>query len=116
MNDKDLLEKEVVAMNGWKIGKSKEIIFDNNNWQITYLNVELKGNIENELGWDSVPLSHNRLPISISQVMGVGDMITLKLTKEELIPMLTKYVQSQKSVAQPETPTTYPPTGVSAPF
>jgi sporulation protein YlmC with PRC-barrel domain len=114
MYGKDMLDKEVVALDGWKIGKSKEIIFDNSSWQITSLDVELKGNIENELGWDNIPLSHNRLPIAVSQIQGIGDMITLKGTKQELVSILTSYLKSQTPSVQVAPPTPQP--GVTVPI
>src|SRR5579862_9377706 len=97
MYGRELIDKEVVGNNGWKIGKSKDIIFDVRNWQVTYLDVELRGNIETELGLESVPLSHNRLPISISYFQGVGDVITLKATKEEIVATLASYRKSQNA-------------------
>ena len=115
MYTKDMLDKEVVALDGWKIGKSKELIFDNNTWQIINLEIELKGNIENELGWDSIPLSHNRLPIAVSQIQGMGDMITLKGTKQELVSILTNYVKSQTPSQNAGAPA-MPPAGVTLPM
>ena len=97
MYGKELLDKEVVGTNGWKIGKSKDIYIDDKNWQITYLDIELKGNIENELGLNTVPLNHNHLPIPISHIQGVGDVITLNATKEEMIEKLSEIKKSQEA-------------------
>jgi hypothetical protein len=73
---KDSLDKEVVGTNGWKT---------------THLDVELRGNIETELGMITTPLAHNRLLISISLAQGVGDLITLRATKEEIVSNLAAY-------------------------
>src|SRR5271168_2030877 len=96
MNSRDFLEKEVVGSNGWRIGKSKEIICDNNTWQITHIEIELNDKIENEIG-EPLPLHHNRLPIDISYVQGIGDVITLKATKEEIIAVLSAYNKSRQT-------------------
>ncbi|MGI0090807.1 MAG: PRC-barrel domain-containing protein [Nitrososphaerales archaeon] len=87
----DITDKEVVGLDGWKIGKSKEVIFDRDNWKITHLDVQLKGNIEQELGMTSSPLQRNHLPVSVESVQGIGDVITLKTTKDELKRELTAY-------------------------
>src|SRR5579862_7563654 len=88
----DITDKEVIGANGWKIGKSKDVIVTEqsgaNSWAITHLVVELKGNIEDEVGLYGAPLAHNRLPIPISHVQGVGDVITLRTTKEEVLQAL----------------------------
>lgn len=111
MYGRDLLEKEVVGTNGWKIGKSKELIIEQNGWMVTHLEVELRGNIEAELGMSTAPLSHNRLPISISTVMGVGDVITLRSTKEEIVSTLAAAVRSsnQNTATQQKATTGYTP-------
>jgi len=96
MHSRDFLDKEVVGFNGWKIGKSKEIICDGNTWKITHLEVELNDKIENEIG-ETLPLQHNRVPIDISYVQGIGDVITLKATKEEMITVLTAYNRTRQS-------------------
>jgi|SRR5579872_466322 len=88
----DIMDKEVIGANGWKLGKSKDVIVTEqsgaNTWAITHLDVELKGNIEDEIGLYGAPLAHNRLPIPISHVQGVGDVITLRTTKEEVLQSL----------------------------
>ena len=106
MYGNELRDKEVVGLNGWKIGKSRDVIVSPMDWRITDLEIELRGNIENELGMDSIPLAHNRFPISITFVQGVADLITLKITKEELVANLASYKRSQELQRQPVRPTT----------
>jgi len=112
---RDILDKEVVGTNGWKIGKSKELILNQNGWSITHLEIELKSNIETELGMSTAPLSHNRLPIPISTVQGVGDVITLRQTKEEIVANLASYTRANQAAAGQQrntgvTPPSTPPT------
>jgi sporulation protein YlmC with PRC-barrel domain len=95
MHGNDLLDKDIVGINGWKIGKSKDIYIENSNWQITYLDIELRGNIENELGMDSFPLNRNHFPVATSHIQGVGDVITLNLTKDEIVARLMEIKKSR---------------------
>ncbi len=99
MYGRQILDKEVVGFNGWKIGKSKEIIIDSDSWRVTHIEVELNDNIVNELS-GPVPLHKNRIPIEISYVQGIGDLITLKATKEEIVAVLSAYNKAH----QPEEP------------
>jgi sporulation protein YlmC with PRC-barrel domain len=96
MFTKELLDKDVIGLNGIKIGKSKDVFIDPLTWQVTYLYVELKGNIAEELGMPSTILFKNNLPLSISHIQGVGDLITLKSTKEEIIAILSDFNKSQQ--------------------
>lgn len=86
----ELKGKEVVGMNGYKIGKAKGVVISDD-WKVTHLDVELRADIEEELGMASMPLSHNHLPIEVSKVAGVGDLITLKIPKEQLVDEITTY-------------------------
>jgi len=106
MYGKELLDKEVVGANGWKIGKSKDIYCEPDKWQITYLDIELKSNIEEELGMIGGPLARNHLPIPIQQVQGVGDVITLKTTKEQVVASLNdiKRAMDTNRFQQPANP------------
>lgn len=88
----DIKGKEVVGLNGYKIGKSKDVVIGND-WRVTHLDVELKSNIEQELGMASMPLSHNHIRIDVSKVEGVADVITLKVTKEQMVDELTAYTR-----------------------
>ena len=114
MYGNELRDKEVVGLNGWKIGKSRDMIVNPVDWSVTDLEIELRGNIENELGMDSIPLAHNRFPISISHIQGVADVITLKITKEELVANLASYKRSQEMQRQPQMQPSMQPTAISS--
>jgi sporulation protein YlmC with PRC-barrel domain len=90
MVSEDLKGKEVVEANGYKIGKSKDIVIGSD-WKVTHVDVELKAEIEEELGMSSMPLLHNHIPVPVSKVAGVADFITLKITKEQLVDEITAY-------------------------
>lgn len=102
MLTEDIKGKEVVGKNGFKIGKTKDLIFDQNGWKISHLDVELRSNIEAELGMQSsgIPLlSHNHLPLDVATIEGIADVITLKTTKEELVNDIRMY--GQRPASQP---------------
>ncbi len=42
MYSKEFLDKDVVGSDGWKIGKSKEIIVDPVTWHVSQIEIELK--------------------------------------------------------------------------
>ena len=85
MHSKDLMDKDVFAIDGWKIGKTKDIVCEQTNWKVTFLDTEHNGSIEDELGMGNAPLAHNRLPIAVSEIQGVGDVITLKTTRSQTV-------------------------------
>ena len=98
MYSKDFLEKDVFTSDGWKIGKSKELICDQNTWQITKIELELNDKIAEEIG-ESVPLRRHHVPLDVSLVQGIGDVIPLKATKEDVVKVLSAY---SKIARQPE--------------
>jgi sporulation protein YlmC with PRC-barrel domain len=87
----DLTGKEVIGLNGYKIGKAKDLVIERKSWRVTHIDVELKSDIEKDLGMASSPLVHNHLPIEVSKVEGVGEMIVLKTTREQFIDEITAY-------------------------
>lgn len=98
MRGKEFLEKDVVCSDGWKIGKSKELICDVHTWQITHLEIDINEKVETEIG-DKLPFKHNRFPLEIGFVQGIGDVITLKATEHEIIPVLAAISKGRQSEA-----------------
>ena len=87
-------------MNGWKIGKIKDLILNNETWQITHLDVALNGNIADELGMKKV-FSATRVLIEVRRVHGIGDAVVLNTTKEELLEKLTSVEAATNLEASP---------------
>jgi sporulation protein YlmC with PRC-barrel domain len=92
---RELLDKDVVGSDGWKIGKSKEIICDVNSWQIVKIELELNEKIADEIG-ESLPLHRHHVPLDVSFVQGVGDVITLKATKDDVVRSLSMYAKKAR--------------------
>ncbi|HYB03486.1 MAG TPA: PRC-barrel domain-containing protein [Nitrososphaerales archaeon] len=95
MNSKEFLDKDVVGSDGWKIGKSKEIIVDPATWHVSQIEIELNEKIEDELG-EKMPFRHNRVPIDINYVQGIGDIITLKAKKDEILTIMSAYSRTHQ--------------------
>ena len=83
MYTKELADKEVVGLDGWKIGKIRDTIFDPEGWKITSIEVELEGDVAEEFKMKK-HFRSTHLPIDVSHVQAIGDTVTLKTNKEDL--------------------------------
>jgi sporulation protein YlmC with PRC-barrel domain len=79
----DLIEKEVVGAEGWRIGKVREIVIDKDKWAVTGLSVALESNVAKEFNLKKM-WGRSDITIPISQVQGVGDRIVLKSSKTQI--------------------------------
>lgn len=83
MHTKELSDKEVFGLDGWKVGKIKDEIFDLETWKITSIEVELEGDVAEEFKMKK-HFRSTHLPIDVSHVQAIGDRVTLKTNKEDL--------------------------------
>ena len=83
LNILDFVDKEVIGLNGYVIGTTKNLIFDEKNWQIGLVDVELDPDIAKEYDMKKLFRS-TRIAIEVGQVQGVADKVTLKTSKDEL--------------------------------
>jgi len=81
------MDKEVIGLNGWIIGTVKNVTFDEKTWQVGSLDVELDGDIAKEFKMKKVFRS-THLPIDVAHVQGIGDKVSLKTSKEELMALV----------------------------
>jgi sporulation protein YlmC with PRC-barrel domain len=79
----DVIDKEVVGAEGWRIGKVREILIDKDKWAVTGLSVVLESNAAKEFNLKKM-WGRSDLTIPISQVQGVGDRIVLKSSKAQV--------------------------------
>jgi sporulation protein YlmC with PRC-barrel domain len=89
MNALDVLDKEVIAQDGTKVGKIKDLIFDHNSWTVNALIVELEKNIAEEFNVKKT-LSKTRIRISVHHIQGMSDRIVLRVAKEDLFRVPTQ--------------------------
>jgi sporulation protein YlmC with PRC-barrel domain len=84
LNILDFVDKEVIGLNGWVIGTIKDVVFDEKTWKIGFLDVELDPEIAKEYDMKKLFRS-THIPLDVDQVQGIGDKVTLKTSKEELM-------------------------------
>jgi len=93
MDMMDLLGKEVVELNGLLIGTIKNVTFDEKAWQVGSLDVQLDENVAKEFEMKKV-FRNYRFSLDVAHVQGIGDKVTLKTSKEELMTLLAASVSS----------------------
>ena len=74
-------------MNGWVIGTIKDVSFDEKTWKIQFLDVELDPEIAKEYDMKKL-FRPTHVPLDVDQVQGIGDKVTLKTTKEDLMAQI----------------------------
>jgi sporulation protein YlmC with PRC-barrel domain len=84
MYTSDLMNKEVVGAEGWKIGAVREILIDRDKWAITALSVTLESNVAKEFSLKKM-WGRSSITIPIGHVQGVGDRIVLKISKTQVL-------------------------------
>ncbi len=87
MNILDLMDKEVIGLNGWVIGTVKNVMFDEKTWKIGSLDVQLDGDVAKEFEMRKVFRS-THIPIDVTHVQGIGDKVALKTSKEDLMTLV----------------------------
>jgi sporulation protein YlmC with PRC-barrel domain len=90
----DLLGKEVIDLNGTLIGTIKNVMFDEKAWLVGSIEVQLNDDVAKEFEMKKV-FRNYRFPLSVNNVQGIGDKVTLKTGKEELMSSLTTSEDSQ---------------------
>ncbi|MGA7923026.1 MAG: PRC-barrel domain-containing protein [Thermoplasmata archaeon] len=83
-----LVGKEVVGSNGWKIGKIRDVTFNEKTWQIGSLDIQLERSVAEEYQMKAL-LTRPTLSVDVSSVHAVGDHVILSVTKPELREMVT---------------------------
>jgi sporulation protein YlmC with PRC-barrel domain len=84
LNILDFVDKEVIGLNGWVIGTIKDVVFDEKTWKIGFLDVELDPEIAKEYDMKKL-FRATHIPLDVDQVQGIGDKVTLKTSKEDLM-------------------------------
>jgi sporulation protein YlmC with PRC-barrel domain len=82
-----LVDKEVIGLNGWIIGIVKNVEYDDKTWKVESLDVELDGDVAKEFEMKKI-LRSTHIPLDVSLIQGIGDKVTLKLGKEELMALI----------------------------
>ncbi len=87
MNTMDLVDREVIGLNGWVIGTVKDVTFDEKTWQIRSLYVQLDDEVAKEFEMKKMFRS-THIPLDVGHVQGIGDKVSLKTSKEDLMALV----------------------------
>jgi sporulation protein YlmC with PRC-barrel domain len=90
----DLIDKEVVGAEGWRIGKVREILIDKDKWTVTGLSVALESNVAKEFNLKKL-WGRSDVTIPIGQVQGAGDRIVLKSSKTQIFEIAKTEAEKQ---------------------
>jgi sporulation protein YlmC with PRC-barrel domain len=83
MRSEGLIGKQVVGSGGWTIGRIKGIVFDETNWRIGSLEVDLDPNVAKEYEMNKL-LSRTTVNVDVNAVHGIGDHVILSISKPQL--------------------------------
>jgi sporulation protein YlmC with PRC-barrel domain len=88
---REFVGKEVVGFDGWNIGKIKDVIIDVDAWQVPSLYVKLESRVANEFGMKQ-RFRSTHIPLDASYIQGIGDRVTLKISKDQLRDIMATYL------------------------
>ncbi len=75
--------KMVITKDSFNVGEISEANMEED-WKITHIQVRLTKEATNELGFKKPLLGHVTICLPVYHIMGVGDVITLKINRVEL--------------------------------
>ena len=86
MKTSEMVGKKVVDLNGFLIGKVKDVTFDEKSWQVQSLDLQLETKVAQEFNLKK-PLRSTQVSLVVEHVQGIGDGITLKISKDKLMEL-----------------------------
>jgi sporulation protein YlmC with PRC-barrel domain len=75
--------RKVITTDAFNVGKVSGAEM-NDQWKITHIYVDLTKDATNELGFKKPVLGHITICLPVKLIQGLGDVITLTKTREEL--------------------------------
>ena len=75
--------KKVITSDAFNVGKISGAEMSDK-WKITHLHVDLSKDATTELGFKKPILGHITILVQVTLIKGLGDVITLTRTREEL--------------------------------
>ena len=75
--------RKVITTDAFNVGKVSGAEMDDQ-WKITHVYVDLTKDATNELGFKKPVLGHITICLPVKLIQGLGDVITLSKTREEL--------------------------------
>jgi sporulation protein YlmC with PRC-barrel domain len=103
--------KEVIGSNGFKLGKIRDTEFNEKDWKVNSLEVQLEKDVAEEHH-----LRHRfrktRVLIHVDHIQGVGDRVILSGSKEDLLKLIASATstvpeeqQQEQQAQEMQTPT-----------
>jgi|SRR5579875_3389423 len=93
MLTKEIVDKEVIGSDGFKLGKVRDTEFDENTWKFNSLEVHLEKDVAEEHH-----LRHRfrktTVLINVDHVQSVGDRVILKGSKEDLLKLIASAIST----------------------
>jgi sporulation protein YlmC with PRC-barrel domain len=89
MHSKDLIGKEVISSDAWRVGTITWLMIDPNTWQVTSVEVGLDDTIVQEIRAKGLT-GASSLVVPIDRIEGITDKATLRMKKEELPNLVTQ--------------------------
>ncbi len=83
----EILGKEVIASNGFKLGTITDTEFDENTWKVTSLEVHLEKEIAEEYNLRQ-RLKKTKVLIHADHVQAVGERVILRGAREDLLRLI----------------------------
>ena len=83
MYQKDLIGKEVIGSDAWRVGTVAGLIVDPNTWQVTSVEVTVDEAVIQELRTKGATKG-SPIVINVDQITGVSDKMVLKISKDDL--------------------------------
>jgi sporulation protein YlmC with PRC-barrel domain len=83
----DIIGKEIIESQGFKLGKVSDVQFDEKSWRIVGLEIELEKDVAEEHQLRH-RLKKTRVMVHVEHIQAVGDRVILKGVKEDLMNLI----------------------------
>ena len=97
----EILGKEVIASNGFKLGTTTEAEFDQNTWKINSLEIHLEKDIAEEYNLRQ-RLRKTKVLIHVDHVQAVGEKVILKGAREDLLKLMGSAPSTPEELQPPK--------------
>ena len=96
MHNRDVIGKEVIGADAWRIGTVARLTTDPTTWQVTAIEVTLDESVVQELRTKGITPS-SPMAVPIDRVEGISDKLVLRVKKEEFVDLAAQPSQQQAS-------------------
>jgi sporulation protein YlmC with PRC-barrel domain len=97
----EIVGKEVIGSNGFKLGTITDTEFDENTWKVNSLEIHLEKDIAEEYNLRH-RLRKTKVLIHVDHVQAVGERVILKGAREDLLKLLGSAAQAPEEEQQKE--------------